>query len=233
MEKQTHTYGPSGWSNKMLCLGVLKTTAPEAIFGHLKTLSLPAPLLLTRCPSPISLWCAAWRPSCGHGWGGPPAPASSGPGFHSSRAKVGGTNPPHSSVEAGNGGEGREKEKNEWRTKESQSKEGVKGKLTRRKDRMRMTDKKMKIYGCIEPPKNTSENKVSEYTLESQIDIKRKRATQREKETEGLKMDLCKLASVSCCFLPQMYALWSASIHQLNLISTPDSLIGYKHNQSN
>lgn len=37
----------------------------------------------------------------------------------------------------------------------------------------------------------------------------------------------------SCCFLPQMYALWSKSIHLPNLISTPDSLICRKHHQYN
>lgn len=97
----------------LLWVGTKQTCAPQAIIGHLKreALLLSALLRLTHCPSLISLWCAAWRPSCDHGWGGPPAPASSGPGFHSSRAKVGGTNPPHSSVEAGEGGEGWRREK--------------------------------------------------------------------------------------------------------------------------
>lgn len=80
-----------------------------------------------------------------------------------------------------------------------------KGKSTRRGDRMRIADKKMKIYSRMEPPRNISENKVSEYTLESQIDIEKKRATQRERQTEGLKMDLCKLAPVSCCFFPRKF----------------------------
>ena len=72
-----------------------------------KTYPTSALLLLTHCPSPVGLWCAAWRPSYGHEWGGRPAPASSGPGFHSSRAKAGGTNPPRSSA----GGENGEEEK--------------------------------------------------------------------------------------------------------------------------
>lgn len=99
--------------------------------------------LLTRCPSPISPWCAAWRPSCGHGWGGPPAPASSGPRFHSSRAKVGGTNPPRSSVEAGNSGGEKKKKKEKKNSWEKHSKEKVEsGNWQEGNDRMGMTDGK-------------------------------------------------------------------------------------------
>lgn len=137
-----------------------------------------------------------------------------------------------------NGGGGTEKGrrggKNEHRVSQRR---WIKRKLTRREDKMRVTDrredtdKEMKIYSCVGPHKIVNRMCIREPNRlwEEEGDPVR----EREKQTEGLKMDLSKLATVSCWFLPQMYALWSASIHQLNLISTPDSLIGHKHNQSN
>lgn len=90
----------------------------------------------------------------------------------------------------------------------SWSKAVIEGEIDKQETEWRKdTDKTTKIYSCIEPPKNISKNEVTEHTLESQIDIERNRATHREKQTEGLKMDLCKLAPVSCCFSPQIYAL--------------------------
>lgn len=132
---------PLRWNMALVSVCTLRETALEAILGHLKRegLFLSALPLLTRCPSPISPWCAASRPSCGHGWGGPPAPASSGPGFHSSRAKAGGTNPPHSSVDGENqkrrdGGGKRESVKgDEWKGKLPRRKEKIEGKTRIRK----------------------------------------------------------------------------------------------------
>lgn len=83
------------------------------------------------------------------------------------------------------------------------------GKSTRRMtDRQTEGEAQMRKYRVASSQtKNISENEVTEHTLESQIDMERNRATHRERQTEGLKMDLCKLAPVSCCFLPQIYAL--------------------------
>lgn len=130
---------------------------------------------LTRCPSPIWPWCAAWRPSCGHGWGCRPAPASSGPGFHSSRAKAGGTNPPRSSVErrAGEGGiQTSEKHRDAFKGgdwKEIDKNGGRRVKLNNVRSRS-------------SPP----------------IKQRKRRIRHLEEEADG-EMDLCKLASVSCC----------------------------------
>ena len=46
------------------------------------------------------------------------------------------------------------------------------------------------------------ENGVTECTLKGQIDGNSKGAVRGGKAREGLKVDLCKLASVSCCVLP-------------------------------
>lgn len=59
----------------------------------------------------------------------------------------------------------------------------MKGKLTGRKDRMRVTDfdRKIQIYFLSRVTQNTS-GKVTEQILESEIDIERKTKTQRDRE---------------------------------------------------
>lgn len=65
---------------------------------------------------------------------------------------------------------------------------------------MEDTGEKMKIYSCVGLLK--IENEVTECTLKGQIDSNSKGAVRGGKDREGLKVDLCKLTSVSCCVLP-------------------------------
>lgn len=168
-KKQTwqHGYGPLRWNYKK------KKKKKKCPWSHLREV-LP---LLTRCPSPISPWCAAWRPSCGHGWGGPPAPASSGPRFHSSRAKVGGTNPPRSSVEAGNSGGEKKKKKRKKTVERNTQRRRLKVEIDRRGTTewgWRM-ERKMQIrrYCCFGPPE--SENGVRGKHISAYSTFRKKR----------------------------------------------------------
>lgn len=142
--------GRSSLNNELLVLE--KEQCKHVYKPHVDIVNLLTALsLLTRCPNPILLWCAAWRPSNGHEWGGQPAPASSGPRFHSSRAKAGGTNPPHFSggLEKGRKGEG-------WKRNEKNNsqRQWMKGKFIigwrqNEDDSRKGTDKEIKIYSCV------------------------------------------------------------------------------------